>query len=59
MIRSEQRDDITPWCPHCSESLHTIQYRSLSGLLGRRYVYFCAVCRKVLGISHRPGFWLG
>ena len=59
MIQIEERDDITPICPHCDESLRKVQVRSLSGMLGKRYVYFCAACRKVLGVSHRKGFWMG
>ena len=59
MIRSEERDDVTPLCPHCTESVRTIGYRRVSGFLGRRYVYFCTACRKVLGVSHRKGFWMG
>ena len=53
MIQIEERDDITPLCPHCSEPLRTLCCRSLSGLLGRRYVYFCAVQAE-----HQPqGSW--
>ena len=59
MIRSQERDDVTPLCPHCGEPLREILYRSLSGFLGKRYVYFCAGCHKVLGLSHRKGFWMG
>jgi hypothetical protein len=33
--------------------------RFLRGFLGRRYLYFCPHCRKVLGVSHRKGFWMG
>jgi hypothetical protein len=28
-------------------------------LMGKRFLYFCGGCRKVLGISHRKGFWMG
>ena len=59
MIQIEERNDVTPVCPHCNEPLRAIQYRSLSGFFGKRYVYFCAGCRKVLGVSHRKGFWMG
>ncbi len=59
MIEIEERDDITPLCPHCNAPLRNIQYQRLSGYLGRRYVYFCTACKKVLGISHRKGFWMG
>ena len=59
MIKSEERNDVTPLCPHCDEPVRSIGYRRLSGLFGRRYVYFCAACKKVLGVSHRKGFWMG
>jgi hypothetical protein len=55
----EERNDITPVCPHCEQALATIQYRCLSAWLGRRYAYFCSHCHKVLGVSHRKGFWMG
>lgn len=59
MIETEERDDVTPVCPHCDEPVRRMHYRRLTGLFGRRYVYFCARCRKVLGVSHRKGFWMG
>ncbi|UCG33980.1 MAG: hypothetical protein JSU68_04950 [Phycisphaerales bacterium] len=58
-ITVEQRDDVQPVCPHCQNELRVVWQRGLSGMLGRRYVYFCPHCRKVLGISHRKGFWMG
>ena len=36
-----------------------IYFREISGFLGKRYVYFCALCKKVLGVSHRKGFFMG
>ena len=59
MISAEERNDVTPICPHCDTPISTLQYRPLSGLWGRRYVYFCPTCRKVLGLSHRKGFFMG
>ena len=58
MMHAEERPDITPLCPHCEQPA-SIQFRALSGTLGKRYVYFCAMCKKVLGVSHRKGFWMG
>jgi hypothetical protein len=55
----ESREDVNPVCPHCQTVLQAIWYRELRGVLGRRYVYFCPQCSKVLGISHRKGFWMG
>jgi len=51
--------EVQPICPHCSEELSTVWMRELVGFLGKRYIYFCANCRKVLGISHRKGFFMG
>ena len=59
MLGVEQRNDIVPICPHCETALGSIQCQELQGLLGKRYVYFCPECKKVLGVSHRKGFWMG
>jgi hypothetical protein len=59
MIPVEERSDIAPVCPHCNATLDRIQCRLLSSTFGKRFVYFCPSCRKVLGVSHRKGFWMG
>jgi hypothetical protein len=59
MIHTRQKDDVEPVCPHCSQVVEELWFRELRGVLGRRYVYFCSRCRKVLGVSHRKGFWMG
>jgi hypothetical protein len=53
------REDVTPVCPHCSQGLKEVWCRGLSSAFGRRYVYFWPHGRKVLGLSHRKGFWMG
>lgn len=55
----EDRDDVTPVCPHCDAQLTRLLARELRANFGRRYAYLCPHCRKVLGISHRKGFWMG
>ena len=59
MIELKEKSQVAPICPHCEESLEEMWFRELRSGLGRRYVYFCARCRKVLGVSHRKGFWMG
>jgi uncharacterized protein with PIN domain len=59
MIQLERKDDVQPVCSHCQAELRTIWMQEIEGVLGRRYIYFCPQCRKVLGISHRKGFWMG
>ena len=59
MIEIKEKNDVTPLCPHCSEHVSEIWFRGIQVMLGRRYVYFCATCHKVLGVSHRKGFWMG
>ena len=60
MIRIEEnRDDITPICPHCEKPVGTLYCRRIKSTFGVRYVYFCSACKKVLGVSHRKGFWMG
>jgi len=59
MIEIEERNDVMPICPHCSEVLNAIWLRQIRSWLGRRFIYFCPNCRKVLGVSHRKGLWMG
>ncbi len=59
MIELKEKSDAVPLCPHCSEPLDELWFRELRSQLGRRYVYFCSKCRKILGVSHRKGFWMG
>ena len=49
----------TPICPHCEQPLTRLMARKLRSKLGVRFVYFCDRCKKVLGVSHRKGFWMG
>ena len=52
-------------CPHCEQDLDRINadllQPSRTGVFsfGKRYIYSCPSCNKVLGISHRKGFWMG
>ena len=55
MMTVEEQNQVDPICPHCDKQLNTIWMRKLKTFLGKRYVYFCPLCRKVLGISHRKG----
>lgn len=48
-----------PICPHCEKPLRRVLARKMRTLLGVRFIYFCDGCRKVLGVSHRKGFWMG
>jgi hypothetical protein len=59
MVELRENREAVPICPHCSEPVDEIWFRELKALLGRRYVYFCSKCRKILGVSHRKGFWMG
>ncbi|UCC98906.1 MAG: hypothetical protein JSW66_03270 [Phycisphaerales bacterium] len=59
MLQLEAREDVQPICPHCSAELRTLWMQLLRGIFGKRHVYFCPHCRKVLGVSHRKGFWMG
>ena len=59
MLELEIKNDVEPVCPHCSAGLRVVWMRELKSVLGKRFIYFCSHCRKVLGISHRKGFWMG
>jgi uncharacterized protein with PIN domain len=59
MIECQETLTEVPLCPHCGQPIHHVLCRRLRSVLGKRYVYFCASCKKVLGVSHRKGFWMG
>ncbi len=59
MIALKEKNDAQPLCPHCTQPLNEVWFRELRGFLGKRYVYFCSMCRKALGVSHRKGFFMG
>ncbi len=59
MLPVEEKNDVTPVCPHCGKELAKVWCHELESLFGKRYIYFCPECRKVLGVSHRKGFWMG
>lgn len=48
-----------PLCPHCEQAIHRLNARKVKSPFGVRFLYFCDHCRKVLGVSHRKGFWMG
>ncbi len=58
-MKVEKRENINPICPFCEVDLDTVWTKELKGSLGKRYIYFCPKCNKVLGVSHRKGFWMG
>ncbi|UCG87856.1 MAG: hypothetical protein JSW71_04735 [Gemmatimonadota bacterium] len=59
MLELEASPEIDPICAHCSTPLRKLLYQELRGMLGRRFIYYCSHCHKVLGVSHRKGFWMG
>lgn len=59
MIECVEKEGVLPVCPHCGEEIREVWCRGLTAFFGRRYIYFCPKCRKVLGVSHRKGFWMG
>ena len=58
-MESVERNEVTPLCPYCEQGVSTIHHRSVKAFWGRRYVYFCPNCSRILGVSHRKGFWMG
>ncbi|MCF8241330.1 MAG: hypothetical protein K9J16_08075 [Melioribacteraceae bacterium] len=59
MIKYEETSTEKPKCPHCEKEITKILSHQVESTFGKRYVYFCEVCKKVLGVSHRKGFWMG
>lgn len=59
MIEIEEQYEKYPICPFCSTRIVKLHLHAIRSFLGKRYVYSCSHCLKVLGISHRKGFWMG
>ncbi len=59
MIHVEETSSISPICPHCNQEIVKVLANEMTTTFGKRYIYFCSKCKKVLGISHRKGFWMG
>ncbi len=59
MIELEEHNEVDPLCPHCELPLRAVWYQEIRGFAGKRYAYFCSKCHKVIGISHRKGFFMG
>jgi uncharacterized protein with PIN domain len=59
MLKAEEKNEEKPICPHCNSEIEKINFKRIEAAFGKRYVYFCSKCNKILGISHRKGFWMG
>lgn len=59
MIEIKEQPGVSPLCPHCSKTVQEIWFSEIRSTFGRRYLYFCSECHKILGVSHRKGFWMG
>lgn len=59
MIEIQESQNESVLCPHCEKTLGTIRAVKAKTRMGVRFVYACGFCRKVLGVSHRKGFWMG
>jgi hypothetical protein len=48
------KDEENPLCPHCGKELREIKEKRFSSgffQIVRKYIYYCPLCKKVLGIS--------
>lgn len=58
-VKIQEEHPSEPLCPHCGKEIRELAARRVQSTLGVRFLYYCAECRKVLGVSHRKGFWMG
>ena len=59
MITVTETENVKPVCPHCEKEVRDVMATRLETVLGVRFIYFCGLCKKVLGVTHRKGFWMG
>ena len=55
----EERDDLNPICPHCERQIERLYYRQIRDLGGKRNIYFCSDCHRVLGVAQERSLWTG
>lgn len=58
-MKINETKNATPLCPHCEKKISVVNAQKIKSTFGVRYVYFCDSCKKVLGVSHRKGFFMG
>lgn len=52
-LKLEERDDLLPLCPHCTEPLEKLFFRHVREVIaGKRLAYFCPHCQHLLGLTH-------
>ncbi|MDZ7767280.1 MAG: hypothetical protein U5K00_23170 [Melioribacteraceae bacterium] len=59
MLKAKEIKEENPICPFCESELTTILFKQIETTFGKKYAHFCEHCKKVLGITHRKGFWMG
>ena len=59
MVQIRETTDKPAICPHCEKTLGRMNAIKTKSAFGVRFVYSCGHCNKVLGVSHRKGFWMG
>ncbi len=59
MVEIRETKSARALCPHCEKQLGSIDAIKTRSTFGVRFVYVCGLCRKVLGVSHRKGFFMG
>ena len=59
MLEAKETNTHDPICPHCEKTLREVWFREIRSTFGKKYIYFCSQCRKVLGVTHRKGFFMG
>lgn len=59
MIKITETQSVEAVCPHCEKNLLEVFAQRIQSTFGVRFIYFCSNCKKVLGVTHRKGFWMG
>ena len=59
MIQIQFSKDLSPACPHCEREFDSLWARRMAHNLGKAYVHACPRCLRVVGVTHRKGFFMG
>lgn len=55
----EAPDDFAAICPHCEVELKGLVQQRMNAVYGTAFAWACPSCRRVIGVSHRKGFFMG
>ena len=58
-LKFTETESENPICPHCESEIKEVFARKVKGGWSVSYIYFCSMCKKVIGATDRKSIWAG